>query len=156
MRGLAQVRGGGQQAEGTGARDGLRSAVRAELGVQVAQVGPDGVTRDVQLAGDLRPGQVGRQVAQHPDLAVAQRLRRRPRPGGRRGSPAGQQAQDLSDQRGVRGALPGLALEPFLALRLVSDAFIRDHWDAGRAWRVAAEFGYGESKGGFRNPFRRR
>ena len=49
-----------------------------------------------------------------------------------------------------------LALEPFLALRLVSDAFIKDHWDAGRAWRVAAEFGYGESKGGFRNPFRRR
>jgi hypothetical protein len=47
-------------------------------------------------------------------------------------------------------------LEPFLALRLVSDAFIKDHWDTDRAWRLAAEFGHGESKGGFRNPFRRR
>ena len=68
--------------------------------------------RDGQLAGDLRRRQVGRQVAQHADLAVAERLERRPRPGGRRRGPVpGQQVQDLGDQGGVRGALPGLALE---------------------------------------------
>jgi ubiquinone biosynthesis protein UbiJ len=41
------------------------------------------------LAGDLRHGQVGRQIAQHADLAVEQRLARR------RGPVPGQQAQDL-------------------------------------------------------------
>jgi hypothetical protein len=46
-------------------------------------------------------------------------------------------------------------LEPFLALRLVSDSFIKDYWDTDRAYRFAAEFGRGEGKG-FRNPFRRR
>ena len=44
-----------QQAEDTGARDGVASPVRAELGLQVAHVGPDGIEGDVQLAGDLRP-----------------------------------------------------------------------------------------------------
>ena len=38
-----------------------------------------------QLGGDLRPGQVGRQVPQHPELARAEPLRRRrERPAGRR------------------------------------------------------------------------
>src|SRR6185437_7065139 len=51
-------------------------------------------------------------VATDPDLALAERLERRPRPGRpRRGAVPGQQVQDLGDQRGVRGALPGLALE---------------------------------------------
>jgi hypothetical protein len=47
-------------------------------------------------------------------------------------------------------------LEPFLALRLVTDAFIKDHWDTERAWRTAAEFRHGEGRAGLRNPFRRR
>src|SRR5262249_58669123 len=51
--GFGPQRAGGQQAEGPGAGDGLGSVVRAELGVQVADVGPDGVVRDVQLAADL-------------------------------------------------------------------------------------------------------
>ena len=51
---LVLGRGGCQQAEGTSARDRVGSPVRAELGVQVAPVGLDGVPRDVQLAGDLR------------------------------------------------------------------------------------------------------
>ena len=56
--------------------------------------------------------QVGGQVAQHPDLAFAERLERRLRCGGRRRRrPSGQQAADLGDQGGVRGAVPGLALE---------------------------------------------
>lgn len=46
-RGLAPVRGGGQQAQVTGARDGLGAPMRAELGVQVAHMGPDCVERDV-------------------------------------------------------------------------------------------------------------
>ena len=62
--------------------------------------------------GDLRRRQVGWQVAQHPDLAVAERLERRPWPGSpRRGPVPGQQVEDLSDQGGMRSALPGLALE---------------------------------------------
>ncbi|HEY6787726.1 MAG TPA: hypothetical protein VI365_10475 [Trebonia sp.] len=52
-------------------------------------------------------------------------------------------------------AVMGL-LEPFLALRLVSETFIKDQWDSDRASRLAAEFGQGDSKGSLRNPFRRR
>jgi hypothetical protein len=103
------ARGGGEQAQGAGARDRPSPPVRAELRVQVAHVGSDDVQRDVQFAGDLRHGEVGRQVAQDPDLAVAEwRLR----PGGRRRrAPSGQQAADLRGQGGVRGRLPGMALE---------------------------------------------
>src|SRR5262249_9369285 len=64
-RGLGPERGRGQQAQRPGAGDGLGPGVRAELAVQVGDVGPDRVVRDAQLAGDLRPGQVGGQVAQH-------------------------------------------------------------------------------------------
>jgi hypothetical protein len=111
-RGLAPQGAGCQQAEGPGAGDGLGPGVRAELAVQVADVGPDGVVREVQLAGDLGHGQVGGQVAQQPDLAIAQRLQRRLRPGRRRGERAsGEQAEDVGDQGSVRGALWGLALE---------------------------------------------
>jgi NADPH-dependent 2,4-dienoyl-CoA reductase/sulfur reductase-like enzyme len=74
---LTPERGGGQEAEGAGVLDGRGAAVSAELGVQVVHVGFDGVGRDIQLAGDLWPRQVGRQVAQPQDLAVAQRLQRR-------------------------------------------------------------------------------
>jgi hypothetical protein len=73
-RGLAPVRGWCEQAQGTGPRDGLGAPVRVELGVHAAHVGLDGVGRDVQFPGDLRGGQVGRQVAQYPGLAVGQRL----------------------------------------------------------------------------------
>ena len=45
-----------------------------ELGVDVADVGVDGVHRDRQLAGDLRPGQVRRKIPQHPQLARAELL----------------------------------------------------------------------------------
>jgi hypothetical protein len=38
-------------------------------------VGVDGVHRDGQFAGDLRPGQVGREISQHPELAWAELLR---------------------------------------------------------------------------------
>jgi hypothetical protein len=99
-------------AQGACRFDGLGPAVDAELGVQVAHVGLDGVRRHGQLAGNLRRRQVRRQVAQYADLAVAQRLERRPRLTGRRRGPfPGQQVEDLGQQRGVRGALPGVALE---------------------------------------------
>jgi len=86
--------------------------VHAELGVQVAQVGLDGARRDGELGGDLRCRQLGRQVAQYAEFAAAERFEQRPRPGGRRRGPVpGQQAEDLGDQGGVRGALAGAALE---------------------------------------------
>jgi len=44
----------------------------------VAQVGFDGVHRQVELAGDLGRRQLGRQAAQDPDLAVAERLAQAP------------------------------------------------------------------------------
>src|ERR1700733_10615499 len=50
---------------GRGAGPGL------ELGVDVADVGVDRVDRDRKLAGDLGPGEVSRQVSQHPQLAGA-------------------------------------------------------------------------------------
>jgi hypothetical protein len=52
-------------------------------------------------------------------------------------------------------AVMGL-LEPFLALRLVSETYIKDQWDTDRASRLAAEFGQGDSKGGLRSRLRRR
>ena len=54
--------------------DGLTAAVDAELGVQVAHVGGDGVHRQGQLAGDLLRRQVGGQVTQDASLAVGERL----------------------------------------------------------------------------------
>jgi hypothetical protein len=59
----ALVRGRCEQAQGAGMLDRFGPAVRAELGVEVAQVGLDGGRRDGQFAGDLRRRQVGRQVA---------------------------------------------------------------------------------------------
>ena len=81
----------------------------AELGVEVTHVGSDGVPRDVQFIRDLWLRQVGRQVAQYPDLAAAQRLERRLQPGRRRGPFPGQQVEDLGDQGGVCGAVVGVA-----------------------------------------------
>jgi hypothetical protein len=69
---LAGAAGQGcEQAQVAGQGNGLGAVVGAELGVQGTQVGLDGVDRDIQFAGDFRPGQVGGQVAQHPQLAGA-------------------------------------------------------------------------------------
>jgi pimeloyl-ACP methyl ester carboxylesterase len=57
--------GRGEQAQVPGPGDGFGAAVGAQLGVDVAHVGLDGVVRHRQFAGDLRPGQVGRQIAQY-------------------------------------------------------------------------------------------
>src|ERR1700750_1011997 len=75
-RGSGRAAGWGwrEQAEGAGALDRLGATVRAELVEEVAYVRPDCVHRYGQLAGDLRHGQVGRQVTQHPDLGLAQRI----------------------------------------------------------------------------------
>src|SRR6185295_4928240 len=54
-----------EQAEAAGALDRLGATVRAEFGEEVAYVRPDRVHRQGQLAGDLRRGQVGREVTQH-------------------------------------------------------------------------------------------
>jgi hypothetical protein len=76
--------------------------MRAKLFTQVAQMSLHGVVGDGQLAGDLRRRQVCREVAQHPDLTLAQRLRQRLRPGGARGElGSGEQAEDVSDQGGA-------------------------------------------------------
>jgi hypothetical protein len=48
---------------------GLRPRVNIELVVHVAGVGSDRVGGHDQLGRDLRHGQVGRQVAQHAELA---------------------------------------------------------------------------------------
>ena len=85
---------------------GLVAAVCAELGVQVAHMGRDGVRRYVQLVGDLACRKVSRQVAQDADLAFSERIGQGLRPGGRCGWRAwtGEQAEELGDQRGVRAA----------------------------------------------------
>ena len=75
--GSGSAAGGCEQAEGAGGLDGVCPAVGAELGVQAADVALDGVSGYRQLAGDFRPGQVGWQVAQHADLAAADRLEQR-------------------------------------------------------------------------------
>src|SRR6266568_4254127 len=67
----------GQQPQFPGALDGRGAVTYLELGVDAAQVRADGVERDGQFAGDLRPGQVRRQIPQHPKLARAELLRRR-------------------------------------------------------------------------------
>src|SRR5258707_13008991 len=67
-----------EQPQFAGALYGGGTVADLELGEDVVDVSVDGVQRDEQFAGDLRPGQVGRQVAQHPQLARAEL------PGGRR------------------------------------------------------------------------
>ena len=64
----------GEQAEGAGTLNGLRAAVRAELGDEVTYVRLSGVHRQGQLAGNRQRGQVGRPVAEHPHRALAQRI----------------------------------------------------------------------------------
>ena len=110
--------GGREQAQGAGAVHRSMAVVDAELGVQVTHVSADGVDREEQLIGDLGSGEVGRQVAQHPDLAVGELFIQAAAAGpsrlaaGRRREPVpGEQVLDLGDQGRVGGAVPGVALE---------------------------------------------
>jgi hypothetical protein len=111
-----------EQAESAGPCNGLRATVRAQLAAHVTDVRPDRVHRHRQLAGDLRSRQVGRQIAQHPGLTLAQRLSQPGRRLLRHPSapdddtprplmPCWKQAENLSDQRRMLGAVPGMALE---------------------------------------------
>ena len=78
----------------------------------MAQMRPDGVSGHVQLAGDLRPRQVCREIAQNSDLAVTQRLEQRLRPRGlRRRLASGEKADDVGDKGGVCAALHGVLAE---------------------------------------------
>src|SRR5260370_16262744 len=67
-------RGGCEQAERAGPVDGLVAAVGADLAVKVAHVRPDGVRRQVELAGDLRHGQVLGPVPPDPALSPPDRF----------------------------------------------------------------------------------
>jgi hypothetical protein len=49
---------GGEQAQGAGVLCGLGPVVRAELGVEMADVGPDGVRCYIQFVRDFRRGQL--------------------------------------------------------------------------------------------------
>ena len=68
---------GRQQPQLPGVPHGRGPVPDTELGVDAADVRVDGVRRDGQLAGDLGPGQVGRQISQHPELGWAELLGRR-------------------------------------------------------------------------------
>jgi hypothetical protein len=57
---------------------------------------------------------VGWQVAQHPELAVAERIEHERRAAGRRrGRAPAEQAENARDQRGMRGPLPAVPLQQF-------------------------------------------
>jgi hypothetical protein len=57
----AMTCGRGEQAQAAGVLDRLGTTVRAKLGVEIADVCLDGVRRQVQLPGDFRRRQMGRQ-----------------------------------------------------------------------------------------------
>jgi hypothetical protein len=107
------LRDGREQAKGTGPVDGLQPAVGAEFVVDVPHVRADRVHRHIKLAGDLRRGQAGLQEAQDAGLRLAERVGQLLcwARGRRRWRPAAQGVDDLPDQRGVRGALPGMAFQ---------------------------------------------
>src|SRR6267142_2042101 len=63
-----------EQSQLASAVDRLGAAVHAELGVDVAHVRLDRAERQVELAADLRGGEVARQEAEHAQLALAQLL----------------------------------------------------------------------------------
>jgi hypothetical protein len=91
---------------------GLGPAVAVELGVKAAHVGLYGVGRDMQFVRDVWCPEVGRQVTLRAQFALAQRLVQRPRSSEpRRGRVSSELTLDLRDQRGVGGAMPGVALK---------------------------------------------
>ena len=63
-----------RQVELPGPADRRPTVVHAELGVDVLGVGPHGVQRHHELAGDVRAVQVGSEQPEHVELAFAQRL----------------------------------------------------------------------------------
>src|SRR4051812_13775179 len=69
--------GRSQQPQLPGAADGLLAGLSAQLGVDVARVGLDGVDRQEQLLADLALRERARQQAQDGELAVGQRVARR-------------------------------------------------------------------------------
>ena len=97
--GSGSARGRGEQAEYAGSLDGLAAVVGVELGVEMLEVGLDGVDRHVQLARDFLVGEVGRQVAQDPQFALAERFGQARRLARRRCALlAGKQIQDLEEE----------------------------------------------------------
>jgi hypothetical protein len=68
--GLARA-ASGQQPQLPGALHGRGAVIDLELGVDPAEMRADGVHRDGQLAGDLRPGQVRRQIPLRRMLRIA-------------------------------------------------------------------------------------
>ena len=115
--------------------------------------------RHVQLVGDLRRGQVGGQIAQDAGLGLGERLASggRGRGRGRRGHGAlacapcprlcprrsASRLEDLGDHGGVRGALPGVALEQTRRRGAAGteDARRRARRDRARARRARAGAG---------------
>ncbi len=70
----------------------------------------------MELVGDLGCGELGGQVAQHPDFALAERLEQAPLHCPLvavrcRGLPPGQRVKDLGDLGGVGGAQPAVCVE---------------------------------------------
>jgi hypothetical protein len=78
-----------------------------ELGVDAADVRADGVRRDGQLARDLKPGQIRREIPQHPQLARAELFR--VRWGGLLLGRRGRAAQDVEDVGEVPAPGPAVA-----------------------------------------------
>src|SRR5262245_46909597 len=78
MKGPTTASGGApgraQQPEGSSALYRFGPGVNVQLRVELAHMRLDGVDRQVQLLADIAGGQVGRQEAQHGELAFAQCL----------------------------------------------------------------------------------
>src|SRR5256886_17152309 len=95
-----------EQAQLASPVDRLGAAVHAELGVDVAHVCLDRAERQVELAADLRGGEVARQEAEHAQLAFAELLAQlRALSGGRGKGGARHHVEDVREQRGVSGAV---------------------------------------------------
>jgi hypothetical protein len=83
-----------------------------ELGVEMLDVGFDGVDRHVEFAGDFLVGEVGGEVAQDPEFARAEWFGQTLRLVTRRCAlRARQSVQDLEDQGAVGCVKPGVAFE---------------------------------------------
>src|SRR6202167_6515020 len=105
-------RPGREQPYLAGPMHGRGAILGLELGVNVADVRINRVDRDRQLAGDLRAGEIRRQVPQHPQLAGTQlldlswrRLITRSCPG------SVKDVDDVVKQRRVRRLVPRHGLE---------------------------------------------